>query len=105
VPLPPSQARPEIEKLVEQLKAEQAKGSASAVSEYQARIAAVWQKHGAHPVKSMVPMFLQAPLFMGFFLSLRALATAKVGCQAHAAAVASVLRRGNASVPSMTNRS
>jgi len=73
-----SQARPEIERLLEHLKEEQARGNANATAEYQQRVMAVWQKYNANPMKSMASLLVQAPLFIGFFSSLRGLAAAKV---------------------------
>ena len=73
-----SLARPEIENLVQHMKEEQAKGNPNAVKEYQVRVAKVWEKHGANPLKSMATIFVQAPLFIGFFAALRGLAAAKV---------------------------
>eukprot|EP00887_Chlorella_sp_A99_P001430 scaffold8.g1430.t1 len=73
-----SQARPEIEALLEHLKEEQARGSPNATQEYQQRVQAVWAKHGANPLKSLGGIFLQAPIFIGFFSALRAFAAHKV---------------------------
>ena len=73
-----SQARPEVETLVEHLKQEQARGNPNAVSEYQSRVTQVWAKYKANPLKSMVTLFIQAPLFIGFFSALRGMAAAKV---------------------------
>jgi YidC/Oxa1 family membrane protein insertase len=53
-------------------------GSQALVQEYQARLAAVWAKHDCHPVKSLGPLLVQAPLFIGFFSALRSLAAAGV---------------------------
>ena len=39
---------------------------------------AVWKKDNCNPVKSLVGMFVQAPLFIGFFSALRGFATHKV---------------------------
>lgn len=73
-----SQARPEIERLLENLKEEQAKGNADALGDYQRRVAMVWTKHKANPLKSLATLMVQAPLFIGFFSALRGLAAAKV---------------------------
>ncbi|KAL4541174.1 hypothetical protein Ndes2526B_g05717 [Nannochloris sp. 'desiccata'] len=73
-----SQAKPEVEALVEHLKAEQARGNANAVSEYQTRVAAVWSKYNANPLKSIATLLVQAPMFIGFFSALRGMAAAKV---------------------------
>ncbi|KAG7669396.1 hypothetical protein KSW81_007551 [Nannochloris sp. 'desiccata'] len=53
-----SQAKPEVEALVEHLKAEQARGNANAVSEYQTRVAAVWSKYNANPLKSIATLLV-----------------------------------------------
>ena len=58
----------------------------SGTQEYQQRLAAVWSKHDCHPVKSMAPLILQAPLFIGFFSALRSLAEAGVPSLSHGGA-------------------
>lgn len=73
-----SQARPEVEALVAHMKEEQAKGNPNATAEYQQRVAAVWARTGANPLKSVATLLVQAPLFVGFFSALRAMAAAKV---------------------------
>lgn len=73
-----SAARPEVEALVEHLKEEQARGNPNAMSEYQTRVAAVWAKHKANPLKSVATLLVQMPLFIGFFSALRGMAAAKV---------------------------
>ena len=40
-------------------------------------MAQVWQKHNCNPLKSLGSIFVQIPLFVGFFGSLRSLAAAK----------------------------
>eukprot|EP00891_Asterochloris_glomerata_P002433 jgi/Astpho2/2433/Aster-05684 len=78
-----SAARPEIEKLANWHKAEALKGNSSALPQYQAALAAVWEKHGCHPLKSVAPMLVQAPIFIGFFSSLTSLAQAKIPSMTH----------------------
>ena len=73
-----SQAKPEVEALVEHLKEEQARGNTNAISEYQTRVAAVWSKYNANPLKSIATLLVQAPMFIGFFSALRGMAAAKV---------------------------
>lgn len=73
-----SQARPEIEALLEHLKEEQARGNQNATAEYQGRVQAVWSKYGANPLKSLAGIFVQMPIFIGFFSALRAFAAHKV---------------------------
>jgi YidC/Oxa1 family membrane protein insertase len=73
-----SQAKPEVEALVEHMKEEQARGNPNAVSEYQTRVAAVWSKYNANPLKSIATLLVQAPMFIGFFSALRGMAAAKV---------------------------
>lgn len=60
--------------------------SKALVEQYQARLAGVWAKHDCHPVKSLGPLFLQAPLFIGFFSALRSLAAAGVPSLTHGGA-------------------
>ena len=74
-------ARPEMLALQQWFKDAQASPGfdvRSGTQEYQQRLAAVWSKHDCHPVKSMAPLLLQAPLFIGFFSALRSLAEAGV---------------------------
>ena len=73
-----SQARPEVEHLVARLKEEQARGNQNATADYQQQVMAVWKKYNCNPLKSMATVFVQAPLFIGFFSALRGLAAAKV---------------------------
>jgi len=73
-----SQARPEIEHLIAHMKEEQARGNPNATAEYQQQVMRVWTKYNANPLKSMATIFVQAPLFIGFFSALRGLAAAKV---------------------------
>lgn len=77
-------ARPEMLALQQWFKDAQASPSSGSfdaralTAEYQQRLAAVWAKHDCHPLKSMAPLLLQAPLFIGFFSALRSLAGAGV---------------------------
>lgn len=74
-------ARPEMLALQQWFKDSQASPGfdvRSGTQEYQQRLAAVWSKHDCHPVKSMAPLLMQAPLFIGFFSALRSLAEAGV---------------------------
>jgi len=74
-------ARPEMLALQQWFKDSQASPNfdvRSGTQEYQQRLAAVWAKHDCHPVKSMAPLLMQAPLFIGFFSALRSLADAGV---------------------------
>ncbi|KAL4420074.1 hypothetical protein ABPG77_004339 [Micractinium sp. CCAP 211/92] len=73
-----SQARPEMEALMEYLKADQARGNPNAAQEHTARVMAVWKKYKCNPMKSLAGMFVQAPIFIGFFTGLRAMAAAKI---------------------------
>lgn len=73
-----SQARPEMEALMEYLKEEQARGNPEAAQQHTKRVMAVWKKYNCNPFKSFAGMFVQMPVFIGFFSALRALATAKV---------------------------
>jgi len=54
------------------------RGNPNATMEYQQRLANLWQKYDCNPFKSMLGILAQAPLFIGFFSALRALAAAKV---------------------------
>lgn len=41
------------------------------------RMAGVWKKYNCNPLKSMLPILAQAPIFIGFFGALRSMAAAK----------------------------
>jgi len=49
-----------------------------AMEEYQRKLAGIWKRNNCHPVKSVLPILVQAPVFIGFFSSLQSLARAKV---------------------------
>lgn len=78
-----SACRAEIEPILNHMKEEQNQGNPNAVAEYQQRVWAVYKKHGANPLKSLATLFVQAPVFIGMFTALRALATAKVPSLTH----------------------
>ncbi|CAL8466931.1 g6467 [Coccomyxa elongata] len=71
-------ARPEMMKLKDWYTEETARGNPKATMEYQQRLANLWQKYDCNPFKSMLGLFAQAPLFIGFFSALRSLSAAKV---------------------------
>jgi membrane protein insertase Oxa1/YidC/SpoIIIJ len=48
------------------------------MEEYQRKLAGIWKRNNCHPVKSVLPILVQAPVFIGFFTSLQSLARAKV---------------------------
>ncbi len=62
--------------------------------EHKARVMAVWKKYKCNPMKSLAGMFVQAPIFIGFFTGLRAMAAAKVGPSPRRASLSDVRRRG-----------
>lgn len=68
-----SLARPEIEKLAEQLKM-QGSSDPKTVEKYQGQIQEVWKKYDCHPIKSFGSILVQAPTFIGFFVALRHMA-------------------------------
>ena len=51
-----------------------------AQKEYMERLAQVWQKHNSHPLKSLVSIMIQAPVFICFFSALRHMAAAQACC-------------------------
>ena len=53
------------------------RGNEAAAAEYQERLAAVWRKYDCNPFRSILGALAQAPLFIGFFSALRAMALAK----------------------------
>ena len=54
------------------------KKNPNAMSEYQQKLAGIWKRNNCHPLKSVLPILVQAPVFIGFFTSLQSLALAKV---------------------------
>lgn len=48
------------------------------MEQYQKKLAGIWKRNNCHPVKSILPILVQAPVFIGFFTSLRSMADAKV---------------------------
>ena len=54
------------------------------MEEYQNRLGAVWKKYDCNPFKSILGVFAQAPLFIGFFSALRAMALHKVPARGQA---------------------
>ena len=59
------------------------RGNPTATQEYQKRLSAVWAKHKVNPLSAMLGGIAQAPIFIGFFSALRAMAVAKVGITLH----------------------
>lgn len=55
------------------------RGNQGATAEYQKRMSDVWKKYDANPFTNMLGGLAQAPIFIGFFSAIRALAAAKVG--------------------------
>ena len=82
-------ARPEMLALQEWFKTKQLEGGdmGKLASEYQHRLASVWAKYDCHPIKSLGPLLLQAPLFIGFFSALRSMAEAQVPSLTHGGAL------------------
>ena len=50
----------------------------AAQKEYQERIAGLWKKYNCNPMKSLVSLGIQAPIFICFFGALRHMAAAQV---------------------------
>lgn len=73
-----SQARPEMEALMELMKEEQARGNTDAAMQHQQRVLQVWKKYNCNPFKSLLGIFVQAPVFIGFFSALRGFAAHKL---------------------------
>ena len=57
------------------------RGNKSAATEYQQRLSGVWTKYDANPFTNMLGGLAQAPVFIGFFSAIRAMAAAKVSHQ------------------------
>ena len=62
-----------------------------AMEEYQRKLAGIWKRNNCHPVKSILPILVQAPVFIGFFTSLQSLARAKVAMYAWLSCPAALL--------------
>lgn len=73
-----TKAKPEVERLAAQLRQEQENKNPKAMEEYQRKLAGIWKRNNCHPVKSVLPILIQAPVFIGFFSSLQSLARAKI---------------------------
>jgi len=72
-----TKAKPEIEKLVGKVKDAQAQGADQAtMTGYTDQLNAIWKKHDCHPVRGLLNVVVQAPLFISFFLSVQRLARA-----------------------------
>ena len=69
-------AKPEIEGYVARAKECNERGDSSGAMAYSEKIQDVWRTHDCHPVKSFLPIIVQAPLFIGFFSALRGMANA-----------------------------
>ena len=54
------------------------RGNPDAMKDYQQQVLKIWKKHNANPIYSMGSLFIQAPLFIGFYATLSSLARAKV---------------------------
>ena len=54
------------------------RGNQGAATEYKQRLADVWMKYDVNPFSNMLGGVAQAPVFIGFFSALRAMALAKV---------------------------
>jgi len=54
------------------------RGNESAAAEYKQRLSDVWKKYDANPFTNMLGGLAQAPIFIGFFSAIRAMACAKV---------------------------
>ena len=57
------------------------RGNKSVATEYQQRLSGVWTKYDANPFTNMLGGLAQAPIFIGFFSAIRAMAAAKVSHQ------------------------
>ena len=42
----------------------------------------LFKSHGAHPLKSFIPLLVNAPVFISFFIALRKMAELPGGCHA-----------------------
>ncbi|KAL0056040.1 hypothetical protein WJX82_007096 [Trebouxia sp. C0006] len=73
-----TKAKPEVERLAAQLRQEQENKNPKAMEDYQRKLAGIWKRNNCHPVKSVLPILIQAPVFIGFFSSLQSLARAKI---------------------------
>ena len=66
-----SQVKPVIEKVVARMNAEASAGNQAAAAAHQRQLQEIWRQHDCHPVKSFLPVLVQAPTFLSFFFALR----------------------------------
>ena len=61
-----------MERLQARMKSQSADPDATAI--YQRELAQVWAKYDCNPVKSFLPLLVQGPLFVCFFLAIKRMA-------------------------------
>lgn len=71
--------KPEMERLTNRMKDMAAKGDIEVAQKYRKELKDLLQRNNANPMKSMVTMFVQAPIFMSFFFGLRKMASESPG--------------------------
>ena len=63
--------RPEIDPLLKRVQEARATGNTALATTIAARMMAIYKKHDCHPVKMMFLPFIQIPIFITFFITLR----------------------------------
>ena len=67
-------ARPEMERLQERAKQTQAQNDPEAAQRHLSEVTAIWKKYECHPVKSLAPLLVSAPLFVSFYFAISRMA-------------------------------
>ena len=67
-------ARPEMERLQERAKQVQAQNDPEAAQRHLSEVTAIWRKYDCHPVKSLAPLLVSAPLFVSFYFAISRMA-------------------------------
>ena len=67
-------ARPEMERLQERAKQTVAQNDPEAAQRHLSEVTAIWKKYECHPVKSLAPLLVSAPLFVSFYFAISRMA-------------------------------
>ena len=67
-------ARPEMERIQERAKQMQLQNDPNAAQEQLKEVTAIWKKYDCHPVKSLAPLFISAPVFVSFYFAISRMA-------------------------------
>ena len=67
-------ARPEMERLQERAKEMQVQNDPEAAQRHLSEVTAIWKKYDCHPVKSLAPLLVSAPVFISFYFAISRMA-------------------------------